>query len=485
MKRLAPLTLLVVALALLFASAASARVYWTNYSTGKIGRADTDGGNVNQSFLGAGHPFGIAVDGASVYWSDRDTGSIGRAGLDGSNPDQSFVTNLDSPFGVAVDGQYAYWANGGSGGVGLVNLDFPDSANPDAIDSSSPFGVAVDGHGIYWTASGSDSIGRANLDGSGANPSFIAGVGYGDGIAVDSQHIYWVNYGSGTVGRARLDGSGVDNNFITGASSPMGVAVDGQHIYWTNIGTNTIGRASVNGSGVNEYFIGGASAPEGVAVEPVATGSAHPSSESLDFAGEVVGGSGTTKTLTIENTGAGDLQLDAALLTGSGDFSLSSDGCSGATVAPSQSCTVAVRFKPSTAGDHAATLSLPSNDSAGQLDLALSGRGSIPPVAPAVGGFAPAGAPAPAADPVAPGATVPKVTCTVKRHTVTCKVKLAAGGHRLRWRLVRHGRVYRHGVASAGAGTAAIRLSHLNRLPHGRYSLRISGLPHATTIDLR
>src|SRR6266508_1325005 len=72
---------------------ASRHVYWANYNTGTIGRADVDGQNPNQSFItGATFPEGVAVDSGHVSRPNSAPGTIGRADLDGQNPNQSFIT---------------------------------------------------------------------------------------------------------------------------------------------------------------------------------------------------------------------------------------------------------------------------------------------------------------------------------------------------------------------------------------------------------
>jgi hypothetical protein len=40
---------------------------------------------------------------AFVYWANFGTGTIGRADLDGSGANQAFITGASSPLGVAVD----------------------------------------------------------------------------------------------------------------------------------------------------------------------------------------------------------------------------------------------------------------------------------------------------------------------------------------------------------------------------------------------
>jgi len=65
---------------------------------------------------------------------------------------------------------------------------------------------------------------------------------------------------------------------------------------------------------------------------------------------------------------------------------------------------------------------------------------------------------------------------------VTCKVQLvAASAEALRWRLTRHGHVFSHGVAFANGRQATVRIPGVNRLPRGRYVLRVAGGNGGTT----
>jgi hypothetical protein len=87
-------------------------VYWTNFGTGTIGRANLDGTGIDQNFItGVSGATGLAVDAAHVYWADLTTRTIGRASLDGTNVHQSFITGVTFAFntnpgfstGLAVD----------------------------------------------------------------------------------------------------------------------------------------------------------------------------------------------------------------------------------------------------------------------------------------------------------------------------------------------------------------------------------------------
>src|SRR3954470_1791843 len=118
------------ALLLPFAAApgAGAHVYWANKYDDAIGRANLDGGGLNQSFITGirqnSHPVGLAVDGAHVYWTNYDAPDrIGRAALDGSAVNDGFVTGAANPVGVAVDGAHLYWTNATTGTIGRADLD--------------------------------------------------------------------------------------------------------------------------------------------------------------------------------------------------------------------------------------------------------------------------------------------------------------------------------------------------------------------------
>jgi hypothetical protein len=122
-------------------------LYWTNFNTDTIGRANLDGTGANQGFItGASRPSGVAVDANHVYWTNFIIGTIGRANLDGTGANQSFITGATGPSGVAVDADHVYWANAGVGTIGRADLNgFAASVNQSFITgATTPLGVAVD-----------------------------------------------------------------------------------------------------------------------------------------------------------------------------------------------------------------------------------------------------------------------------------------------------------------------------------------------------
>ena len=68
-------------------SSGGGKMYWIDWGTDKIHRADLDGSNVEDLITtGLRWPSGIALDvgGGKMYWTEDGTNKIQRASLDGS-----------------------------------------------------------------------------------------------------------------------------------------------------------------------------------------------------------------------------------------------------------------------------------------------------------------------------------------------------------------------------------------------------------------
>jgi hypothetical protein len=88
----------------------SSNIFWADFgflSGGtRIGRSNISGEGVDLSFIaGASQPCGVALDSSShLYWANAEANTIGRANTDGTSVNQSFVaTGSGGPCGVAVD----------------------------------------------------------------------------------------------------------------------------------------------------------------------------------------------------------------------------------------------------------------------------------------------------------------------------------------------------------------------------------------------
>lgn len=111
----------------------------------------------------------------------------------------------------------------------------------------------------------------------------------------------------------------------------------------------------------------------------------------LDFGTVEVGQTSPSRILSFTASGTRNVVVGTVGLIGTnpGSFGLADDFCSGRTLVPGEVCTVAVVFKPVSAGSAVAALRLPSDADAAAPDVPLSGAG-----------LAGAGAPIPAASPL-------------------------------------------------------------------------------------
>ena len=117
------------------------------------------------------YPLGIAVDadGEKIYWIDYYTDKIQRANLDGTDVEDIVTTGLSYPYGIAVDAVRGkiYWTDKGTDKIQRANLDGTNIEDIVTTGLSYPYGIAVDadvGKKVYWTDY--DQIQRANLDGT-------------------------------------------------------------------------------------------------------------------------------------------------------------------------------------------------------------------------------------------------------------------------------------------------------------------------------
>ncbi len=108
---------------------------------------------------------------------------------------------------------------------------------------------------------------------------------------------------------------------------------------------------------------------------------------SVNFGPQGVGSPSAPSTITIENTGGANLDLGTLSLTGAnpGDFAISADTCSGASVVPAATCSFDVTATPSADGVRSAAVDIPSNatSSPDSLPLEVTGVSGALAITPA------------------------------------------------------------------------------------------------------
>ena len=267
-------------------------MYWAEWGSGKIRRANLDGSNV-QDIVDTGYfPVGITIDlsGGKLYWTDKTsnnhldpngTNRVVRANLDGTDievlfsekntPDSQFTY-----FQIVLDPTEGkmYWSRAvfvppEEGAILRANLD---GSNVEKIITglgrpvdvtvwdSGPRGLTLDlsmGK-LYWGHCASGKIQRANLDGSNVE-DIITGLGCIQDVEFDvnGEKIYWSDEQTGTIHRADIDGSNAEE-LAGGFSNPHTVVFDSftRKIYWTSHNDGAMYRANYDGSNQEEIISG-------------------------------------------------------------------------------------------------------------------------------------------------------------------------------------------------------------------------------------
>ncbi len=252
-------------------------IFWTDFGTTKIQRANLDGSDVQDLVTqGLSLPRGIALDvaGGKMYWTDFGTDKIQRANLDGSNVEDLVTQGLRYPGSIALDvvGGKMYWTDNGTDKIQRANLDGSNVEDLVTQGLEEPRGIAlnvVDGK-MYWTDFGTTKIQRANFDGSDVQDLVTQGLSLPRGIALDEVggKMYWTDFGTDKIQRANLDGSNVEDLVTQGLRYPRSIALDvvGGKMYWTDFGTDKIQRANLDGSNIEDLVTQGLDRPDGIAI---------------------------------------------------------------------------------------------------------------------------------------------------------------------------------------------------------------------------
>ena len=105
------------------------------------------------------------------------------------------------------------------------------------------------------------------------------------------------------------------------------------------------------------------------------TGPSLQPSDGLAFGNSTLGQTSSPQSVTVTNTGNTPLLVGTAQIVAPAGtpFAITSDHCSGQTLAPSGTCAIGVTFSPATPGSYSASLQVPDNAAGSPQSLPLSG----------------------------------------------------------------------------------------------------------------
>lgn len=270
---------------LLLASHADAAVYWTNSGDGTIGRAESDGSSVDQSFIsGLGSVGSVAVGGGYIYWTSPAKHAIGRAKIDGSDVEPEVFKGLaGEPYGLAFYEEQVYVTQPGPGLIGRYGENSSGDLEEDEVlieGLEAPLAITVDSSGIYWTEQaevGEDEfegqIGKASLTGEDVTTLPPSDATNFTGIAHGSQGFFYSLAGYSAINSTNIDASSW-GPALEDVSGPGGLALDAEYpaepeyLYYAAAGGNEIGRYELGEETPEPEFITGADAPLDVASTP-------------------------------------------------------------------------------------------------------------------------------------------------------------------------------------------------------------------------
>ncbi|MCB0195436.1 MAG: choice-of-anchor D domain-containing protein [Anaerolineae bacterium] len=367
----------------------------------------TDGGSsfsnkTTSDGLGANNVRKVYAEGSTVYAATSSGLSISTN--DGSSFSNKTISNgmgSNSVNGVYAEGSTIYVATDGGLSISTDGGNsFSNKTTSDGLGANYVNGVYADGSTVYAatyggglsisTDGGSSFITKTTTHGLGDN--YVNGV-YAEGstvyAATDGGLSISTNGGSSFTTKTTSDGLG--DNFVLGGvyveGSTVYAATDGGLSISTDGGNSFSNKTTSDGLGSKQIYgvqaegstlyvatLGGLSlgkciSPHEIDVQgngaSIANGDTTPSlADHTDF-GAVAVNSSLTRTFTVSNSGGEDLTLTGSPLVTvtntSGFFSLTQPPASPVTA--DSTTTFKIKYAPTAAGVHTATVAIENNDS--------------------------------------------------------------------------------------------------------------------------
>jgi subtilisin family serine protease/sugar lactone lactonase YvrE len=333
----------------------------TTSSRPDAGEEFQDGSEVGALLLN--RPWGIALDltHGKVYWTEQSGDRIGRANLDGGAAEIIISSGIDGPRGIKVDaaGGKIYFVDSFNDQIKRANLDgtgVQTLLSFSSSDNTLDLELDINEKKFYWTSNVVDQIQRANLDGSNAEvviTRLLPGFDGPTGLAISSQ--------GGWLSQAPTDGSVPPDS-----SAEITVTVDTRDL--------------IAGRYEALIFVDGndpANPKDSVQVSLQVIGEPKIAiSDSILDYGQVFVGATVSKPLIVSNIGTDSLIVHSLVVDPS-EFQVNLNSF---VVPARQSRMVLVTFAPSDTGEVAGTLAITSNDpQQPEITVRLQGEGLTPP----------------------------------------------------------------------------------------------------------
>uniref|UniRef100_A0A674I166 LDL receptor related protein 4 n=1 Tax=Terrapene triunguis TaxID=2587831 RepID=A0A674I166_9SAUR len=240
---------------------AGSQLLWADAHTERIEAADLNGANRHTLLSPVQHPYGLTLLDSYIYWTDWQTRSIHRADKDTGANVILVRANLPGLMDIqAVDRTRQLGFNKCSirnGGCSHLCLPHPagfSCACPTGIQLKSDEQTCDPSPETYLLFSSRGSIRRISLDTNDHTDVHVPVPELNNVISLDYDSvdgkIYYTDVFLDVIRRADLNGSSMETVIGHGLKTTDGLAVDwvARNLYWTDTGRNTIEVARLDGS---------------------------------------------------------------------------------------------------------------------------------------------------------------------------------------------------------------------------------------------
>jgi sugar lactone lactonase YvrE len=261
----------------LCASTFGDKLWWSDWGTGKIERANLDGSYreevFTELFSSGAIWFATDADAGYIYMAESWAARISRATMNGASIETLVTAGLQYPLGIVLDVSDGkmYWADRDTGKIQRADLDGTDVEDV-LTDLARPKELAIDvaGAKLYWAEeSTAPRLCRCNLDGTDIQELATIGLSHPGGLVLDHQDgkVYWLDFTFGTIYRADFDGSHIEL-FLDSLDYPAGLALDERRrvLHWSSQHTDRIRRIGLDDLVIEDVVFEGLACPFALAI---------------------------------------------------------------------------------------------------------------------------------------------------------------------------------------------------------------------------